>query len=200
MYIQWEINILKLKFDHFGILAPFYERFIPPTVPEKLLALVNLPADGIVLDAGGGTGRVAQFLCDKASQVIVADLSLEMLKEAQKKEGLHAICSYTENSPFADNCFDGIIMVDAFHHVANQRKTANDLWQILKPGGRIVIEEPDVRSFRVKLIALAEKLALMRSHFLAPPQIADLFHFPSSRVQINTEGTNAWIIVEKESG
>ena len=91
-------------------------------------------------------------------------------------------------------------MVDAFHHVVNQRKTANDLWQILKPGGRIVIEEPDVRSFRVKLIALAEKLALVRSHFLAPPQIADLFHFPSSRVQINTEGTNAWIIVEKESG
>lgn len=189
-----------LMFDHFGILAPLYERFIPPTVPDKLLALVNLPADGIVLDAGGGTGRVAQFLRDKANQVMVADQSLEMLKEAQKKEGLHPVCSYTENSPFADNCFDCIIMVDALHHVANQLKTAKELWRILKTGGRIVIEEPDISSFRIKLVAIAEKLALMRSHFLAPPQIADLFHFPTARVQIQTEGTNAWIIVEKESG
>jgi ubiquinone/menaquinone biosynthesis C-methylase UbiE len=191
---------LKLKFDHFGILAPFYEHFIPPTVPDKLLALANVPTDGLILDAGGGTGRVAQFLGDKAKQVLVADQSLKMLKEAQKKEGLHPICSYTENSPFADNCFDCIIMVDALHHVDDQLKTANEMWRILKPGGRIVIEEPDVRSFMVKLIALAEKLALMRSHFLSPPKIANLFHFSNARVQIQTEGINAWIIVGKEPG
>jgi ubiquinone/menaquinone biosynthesis C-methylase UbiE len=195
-----EINILKLKFDHFGILAPFYERFIPSNVPDKLIALVNLPASGIVLDAGGGTGRVAQFLHGKAAQVVVADQSFKMLREAGKKVGLRPICSLTERMPFRDNAFARIIMVDAFHHVGDQFQTVEELWRILAPTGRIVIEEPDINSFRIKLVAIGEKLALMRSHFLSPPQIADLFHFPNARVQIQTDGTNAWIIVEKEPG
>jgi demethylmenaquinone methyltransferase/2-methoxy-6-polyprenyl-1,4-benzoquinol methylase len=59
-----------------------------------------------------------------------------------------------------------------------------------------VIEEPDLRTFAVKLIAVAEKLMLMRSHFLAPPQIAQLF--PSeAKVRIEAEDITAWVIVEK---
>lgn len=191
---------LKHKLDHFGILAPFYERFIPARVPEKLMALVDVPADGVVLDAGGGTGRVAQFLRDKTGQVLVADQSMEMLKEARKKDGVQSVCSHTESIPFADSCFDRIIMVDALHHVADQVDTAEELWRILQPGGRIVIEEPDVRSLEVKLIALAEKLALMRSHFLTPPQIARLFGAPDARVRVEADGLTAWIIVEKAGG
>jgi demethylmenaquinone methyltransferase/2-methoxy-6-polyprenyl-1,4-benzoquinol methylase len=91
-------------------------------------------------------------------------------------------------------------MVDALHHVSDQFKTAEELWRILAPGGRIVIEEPDISSFRIKLVAIGEKLALMRSHFLAPTQIADLFHFANANVQMINEGTIAWIIVEKGSG
>jgi demethylmenaquinone methyltransferase/2-methoxy-6-polyprenyl-1,4-benzoquinol methylase len=191
---------LKLKFDHFGILAPFYEHFIPVNFPDKLIALVNLPASGIVLDAGGGTGRVAQFLHGKAAQVVVADQSFKMLREAGKKVGLRPICSLTERMPFRDNAFARIIMVDALHHVGDQFQTAEELRRILAPGGRIVIEEPDISSFRVKLVAISEKLALMRSHFLAPTQIADLFHFPNANVQIITEGAIAWISAEKREG
>lgn len=189
--------ILKPAFDHFGALAPFYERFITPRIPEKLLALADLPEDAIVLDAGGGTGRVAQFLRDRAAIVYVADQSLQMLREAQKKEGLQTVCSHTERMPFSGDTFDRIIMVDALHHVANQAATTEELWRILKPGGRIVIEEPDIRSFGVKLIALAEKLALMRSHFLTPSQIAGLFGYPNTRVQVEDGGSTTWIVIEK---
>jgi hypothetical protein len=43
---------------------------------------------------------------------------------------------------------------------------------------------------------LAEKLALMRSHFHSPPRIAALFP-PEARVTIEAERWNAWVIVEK---
>jgi ubiquinone/menaquinone biosynthesis C-methylase UbiE len=186
-----------MKIDHFGFLAPFYEFIIKPKRPEKLLALLNIPVNSFVLDVGGGTGRVAQFLFGETIQVIIADPSFKMLEEAQKKNDLQPVCGLSEFLPFADNTFDRIIMVDALHHVANQAVTINELWRILKSGGRLIIEEPDIRLFRVKLIAFAEKLALMRSHFLSPLQIAHLFDFHNANVKFSFEDSTAWIIVEK---
>ena len=183
--------------SHFDFLAPFYEAFIKPRAPQKLVDLAASPTEGRLLDAGGGTGRVAQFLQGMAAAVVVVDLSLSMLKEAHKKKGLYPVRSYCEALPFSDSSFARIIMVDALHHVFHQRKTAQELWRVLQPGGRIIIEEPDVRTFAVKLVALAEKLALMHSHFLTPSQIARLFPYPDACVRIETGNATAWIVVEK---
>jgi len=183
---------------HFKFLAPIYERFVKPREPEKILAQLGLPQpDGAVLDAGGGTGRVAQYFVGKAARVIVADQTFEMLQEAGKKEGLAAVCALTEEMPFPDGYFCCIIMVDALHHVADQAATIRELWRVLKPGGRVIIEEPDIRDFRVKLMALAEKLALMRSHFLSPQRILSLFNDTSVSKRVEVDEWTAWMIVQK---
>ncbi len=184
-------------FDHFDFLAPLYDTFIPAQDPEDLWRLAALPVDGALLDAGGGTGRVAKHMPGKAQPVVVADLSYKMLTEARRKDGLLPVCSPMERLPFADETFARIIMVDALHHMLDQQQTINELWRVLRPGGRLVIEEPDLRTLAVKLIALAEKLALMRSHFLAPGQIAALFHFPNARVQVEAKNHAAWVVAEK---
>ena len=187
-------------FDHFDFLAPLYEKFIQPKDPQEICALAGLPVAGALLDAGGGTGRIAQFLTGKASSVTVADLSCKMLREASRKDGLRPVCTHTEKLPFPDACFERIIMVDALHHVCSHRETAAELWRVLQPGGRLVIEEPDVRRWPVKLIALAEKLALMRSHFLSPPRIAALFRpYAGAKVHIEADQYIAWVILHKDS-
>lgn len=184
--------------DHFGLLAPLYEIFISPKDPEELSTLADLPTSGALLDAGGGTGRVAQFILEKAGHVVVVDLSCKMLAEASQKEGLQPVCSPTEALPFPDNSFQRIIMVDALHHVFDHQMTINELWRLLAPGGIIVIEEPDISAFSVKLIAIAEKLALMRSHFLPPSQIAALFDFPDACLKIQKNESTAYIIAKKQ--
>jgi demethylmenaquinone methyltransferase/2-methoxy-6-polyprenyl-1,4-benzoquinol methylase len=184
-------------FDHFDFLAPLYDTVIRPADPQDLWNHAALPTDGALLDAGGGTGRVAQSMLGKAQPVVVADLSYKMLAEARRKGGLQPVCSQIEKLPFGDETFARIIMVDALHHVLDQQQTVNELWRVLQPGGRLVIEEPDIRTFAVKLIALGEKLALMRSHFLAPRQIAALFHFSNARVQVQAKNHAAWVIAEK---
>lgn len=184
--------------DHFDLLAPLYEKFIHPREPVDLAALAGLPTDGALLDAGGGTGRLSQFLTRHAKQVIIADLSMDMLRQAKQKPALNAVRSHSEHLPFGDDSFSAIIMVDALHHVCDQRQTVEDLLRVLAPGGTLVIEEPDLRKFSVKLIAIAEKLALMRSHFLSPERIAELFTGSQARVQVETGEFNAWIIVKKD--
>jgi demethylmenaquinone methyltransferase/2-methoxy-6-polyprenyl-1,4-benzoquinol methylase len=99
--------------------------------------------------------------------------------------------------PFRNEGFCCIIMVDALHHVADQEATIRELWRLLKPGGRIIIEEPDIRRFEVKLLALIEKLVLMRSRFLSPGQVTALFNFPGASSRVEVAGWTAWIIIEK---
>ena len=183
-------------FDHFDLLAPLYDRAIPFARLDLMLKLVQLPVDGILLDAGGGTGRVAEALKPYTRDVLVADLSAGMLSQSRRKK-LTALLAPSEKLPFASGTFPRIIMVDALHHVINQRETIAELWRVLETGGRLVIEEPDIRTLTVKFVALVEKLALMRSHFISPPAIASYFP-PEARVTIEIESYNAWVIAEKE--
>ena len=183
-------------FDHFEILAPIYDRAIPFSRLELMLKKVDLPVDGILLDVGGGTGRVASALKAYTREVFVADFSRGMLTEASQKK-LKCLQTPAENLPFADGTFERIIIVDALHHVYHQAQTAAEMWRVLKVGGRLVIEEPDIRCWQVKILAFVEKIALMRSHFLTPPKIAKLFP-PAAMVSIERDGYDAWVIISKE--
>lgn len=180
---------------HFDWVAPFYDRAIPFARLEKMLEVLALPAEGWLLDAGGGTGRIASVLRPHIDQIVVADVSAGMLAQAYAK-GLPALNTETEHLPLPDNTFDRILMVDALHHVIHQHKTIQELYRVLKPGGRMVIEEPDIRTFPVKLIAVAEKLALMRSHFLSPPEISSLIP-PGAEIKVLAQDYTAWILADK---
>lgn len=181
--------------DHFNFLAPFYERFIPPADGEKMRRYL-CPAPGLtLLDAGGGTGRVAQTLRDDFDHIVIADFSAGMLRQARAKE-LDCVQAASESLPFGA-VFDRVLMVDAFHHVADQRKTAQELFRALKPGGLLVLQEPDIHRFVVKIIAVAEKLALMRSHFLSVEQIADFYADLPAEVTIARDGFEAWLVVRR---
>lgn len=189
---------MRLPIDHFGIIAPLFERIVPARVPEKLLALVRVQPGSLVLDAGGGTGRIARFLHQAGAAVVVADPSHRMLQQAGRKEGLMLVCTPIEKAPFPGGCFDRVLMVDALHHAANQAAGVGELWRLVRPGGCILIEEPNFHHWLVKLVAVGENLLLMGSRFLTPERIAGLFSFPGARPVIHMNGTTAWIMVEKE--
>jgi demethylmenaquinone methyltransferase/2-methoxy-6-polyprenyl-1,4-benzoquinol methylase len=182
------------SFDHFSAIAPLYARATYSKV-NLMREFAVLPVKGRLLDVGGGTGRVSSTISEMVDQVIVADVSFGMLKEAHHS-ALNPVCGGSESLPFADNSFERVIMVDALHHVLNQAVSAHEMLRVLKPGGVLVIEEPDIRTYGVKLIALAEKLLLMRSHFLAADEIMKLFKYGEK--EIKSENGTVWVIVRKQ--
>jgi demethylmenaquinone methyltransferase/2-methoxy-6-polyprenyl-1,4-benzoquinol methylase len=183
-----------MNFDHFAAIAPIYAR-VTYSKRDVMREVAALPVPGRLLDVGGGTGRVASAIHDLVDNVIVADISFGMLKQTRFSP-FRSVCGVSESLPFSDNSFERVIMVDALHHVINHADSAREMFRVLKPGGVLVIEEPDIRTFGVKLIALAEKLLLMRSHFLTPEQITKLLD--EGEKKIHAQDGTAWVIVNKK--
>lgn len=185
-------------FDHFDWIAFAYDRIIGAPDAERFRRLLRLPAPGWLLDAGGGTGRVSAHLRPWTGGVVVSDLSREMLKQARRKRVVDPVRAHAERLPFRDGTFDRVMVVDALHHFCDPGESVTDLLRVLKPGGRLLIEEPDLRLPAVKAVAVLEKLFLMRSRFEMPEAIRDRIEAHGLDATIERGGNfRSWIWADK---
>jgi ubiquinone/menaquinone biosynthesis C-methylase UbiE len=183
--------------DHFDLIAPIYDHLAGKPDKARYKRLLNLPCEGHLLDAGGGTARISANIRDWAGHVVVNDLSHGMLRQAGKKTIL-CVESRVEQLPFADETFDRILIVDALHHFNDQTLAIRDLLRVLKCGGRMAIEEYDLNNTGVRLLALAEKFIGMGSVFLKPSKIRDMIHANGVKAKIEHPSRfTAWIIADK---
>ena len=191
--------------NHFDLIARHYDRVIRRAEEDPLPAIVDARAGDLLLDVGGGTGRNADALRSSGARVIICDRSLEMLRQARAK-GLPCVQADVRRLPFADQRFDRVLAVDAFHHFVQptaaeaQSLAAEQMLRVVEPHGRVVIEEPDIRKRAVKVIALGEKLLLMRSRFLAPEPLTALFNAAGAdRLLARDDHFNIWLVFESRS-
>ncbi len=185
------------RLDHFGFLAPLYDRVISAPGSDQLVRLAELPQQGLMLDVGGGTGRVAEGMVGLVGSVVVADESRGMLFQAIQKPGLRAVQSLAEGLPFASGSIERVIIVDAYHHLVDQGQALEELWRVLALGGILIIEEPDINHPAVKLVALAERLLLMRSRFVRSGRIAADLIALGARVEVIEEQHTYWVVARK---
>lgn len=183
--------------DHFDILAPFYDRLMGAPDVARLAQLLRLPTAGCLLDLGGGTGRVALPLRRMVGRVVVSDPSGRMLAKARGKR-LDAVCARSEFLPFPDGSFDRVLVVDALHHFADQPAAMGDIARVLKPGGRVVVEEFDADRTVVRMAALAEKFAWMQSRFYRPGEIRQMMRLRGLKAEIAARHRlAAWVVGDK---
>jgi ubiquinone/menaquinone biosynthesis C-methylase UbiE len=129
-------------------IAPIYDAvdaIYEVTWKRRLRALVFDGADGLVLDAGAGTGANVPFYPD-SGRVVGIDISPRMLERARAKAAqLGKRAEFQEmdlrHTGFADASFDRVISTFTLCVLPETHLTAalHELGRITKPGGTIRI-------------------------------------------------------------
>jgi SAM-dependent methyltransferase len=127
--------IEKEKFNP-SFLSIFYHPFF--FVRREIFSFLKNNSfflNGNILDFGGGSKPYQNLF--KNSQNY---FSIEVLGN---KENLRSDIYYDGSKlPFADNAFDSILCTEVFEHVEKLDDVLDELYRVLKPGGRMIVTTP----------------------------------------------------------
>lgn len=136
---------------HHDTESVYYDEYLleePVLSTENWLVpvIVQMLGTGTVVDLGCGTGRVAQHLIDTGRQVIAVDHSLGMLHKTVDKTNsdfLVPLMADTRELPLRSHSCDAVLCSGVLHHLPDWERVLQEAARILRPGGRMVIREPN---------------------------------------------------------
>jgi SAM-dependent methyltransferase len=107
-----------------------------------------------VLDYGCGLGENSVILASRGAKVIGVDISPELIELAQKRLDQHGLGDRVEfrvgsahELPMADGSIDVVFGIAILHHL-DLKLSSQEVFRVLKPGGRAIFQEP-VRNSKV---------------------------------------------------
>lgn len=164
----------KEKFDR---VFKHYDRFIDLfnfNKMEEIKDILQLEGNEVVLDIGGGTGRLADFISDDCRLVYVLDESKGMLSKIKPNPKVLPILGDALDTDFEDNSIDIVIMSDVIHHIREQAELINETYRILKDSGRIIILDFEKYNLRIRLLRAFEYLLFGKLYFKTSQEMRNL--------------------------
>jgi ubiquinone/menaquinone biosynthesis C-methylase UbiE len=113
------------------------------TDPGRLLRLIEFlgPRHGErALDAACGPGIVTAALERAGLLACGVDLTREMLREAASRGG-RFVQADTGRLPFRESTFDVVVCRNSIHHVTDPLVAIREMTRVLRPGGRLIVED-----------------------------------------------------------
>jgi ubiquinone/menaquinone biosynthesis C-methylase UbiE len=122
-----------------------------PSVQRHFVSVITpfLASQDRCLDLGCGPGGFIALIAPLCREVVGADVVPEFVAQCRstlvRKElfNASAVLLEKEELPFADGEFDKVVMVDTVHHLEFHEKTMSEVYRVLKPGGLLLIFEPN---------------------------------------------------------
>jgi len=100
------------------------------------------------LDIGGDNGVISYLLRQRGGRWHSADLDPAAVESIGRLvDNVHQIDGV--QTPFADDYFDVVVIVDFLEHIHTDRVFANELARILKPGGTLIVNVPHIKRHSV---------------------------------------------------
>lgn len=107
------------------------------------------------LDIGSDNGVVSYLLRRRGGIWKSADLDGEAVLSIRElvKDHVFQIDGY--RTPFHNNEFDRVVIVDFLEHIRTDREFAEELFRIIKPGGELIINVPHMKDSLLRRFRLA---------------------------------------------
>jgi SAM-dependent methyltransferase len=111
---------------------------------RRTLELLDPQPGGRYLEVGCGTG-VDALACAARFDVSVVgvDSSRVMVEEARRRGLTEAVAADAHSLPFEPDSFDGAWADRTFQHLADPLVALDEMVRAVKPGGRVVVADPD---------------------------------------------------------
>src|SRR5512147_1971187 len=119
-------------------------------VLERLVQLAQVQPTDRVLDVATGTGHTAFAFAPYVREVSATDVTPEMLAEGEKLKSELGLCNVefrladAHDLPFAAESFAVVTCRRAAHHFVDIAKALHEMTRVLKPGGRLVVDDRSV--------------------------------------------------------
>jgi SAM-dependent methyltransferase len=117
---------------------PFYAGY-----KTRIHELLQPVPGGRYLDVGAGTGTAASALVAAGAWVVAADRSYTMAAECRDRRLSAVVVADAHRLPFADSSFDGAWADRVLQHLAAPDRALDELVRVVRPGGRVVLADPD---------------------------------------------------------
>ena len=115
---------------------------------QRTFELLALTRNAKVLDVGCGPGLDLAELAARSAVTVGVDRSLEMLRQAADREQ-RAVRADAAHLPFANASFDGARADRVLQHVADPAAVCSELARVCRPGGHVVVVDPDQSTLRL---------------------------------------------------
>jgi len=125
--------------------------FFSEEVREVAYTLANIQKGNIAADIGAGTGFMTEGLLKAGLKVVAIDQSENMLDSMKQKfkdyYGLSCIIGDSDTLPIDEQSVNYAFANMYLHHVVEPSIAINELYRILKSGGKLVITYLDEHTF-----------------------------------------------------
>ncbi|GAB6169260.1 hypothetical protein JCM1393_17200 [Clostridium carnis] len=166
---------MSYLFKYYSKLYDPFMNFFNLNNINPLLNTLSSVSNLNIVDIGGGTGTLASKLIDLGAKVTIVDPEKNMTNIAKNKNPKIKISNnYSINMPIENSSIDIIVIRDCLHHISDHKTTLIECNRILKPDGKLIIQDFNKSHIITTIIFLFERLCFEKTKMISKDNLNKL--------------------------